>query len=93
MNYIDPVKYTKSLKKLNENEDTFEMSKSQMEEPLTMRERISEMSPDNKKKLKEYINAVKEIKKSIEELINGKDSMEEGGNVSKDLYLYTTEEE
>jgi cytochrome c553 len=36
---------------------------------MTMKERLSKLSEDDKKKLKEYIDALKEIKKEIKELI------------------------
>jgi len=47
---------------------------------MTMKERISRLSPDDKKKLEEYIDAIKEIKKEIHDLIN-KEAMEEGGDM------------
>lgn len=58
---------------------------------------LDRLSPDEKKKLKEYIESVKEIKKEIDELLEKagvKYTMEskhkveeEGGNKSSGLYL------
>jgi hypothetical protein len=53
---------------------------------MTMKERIYNLSPDNKKKLKEYIDAIKEIKKEIHDLIN-KEAMEEVGGDMMNLIL------
>jgi hypothetical protein len=54
---------------------------------MSMKERISKLSPDKKEKLKQYVEAIKEIKKEISELIN-EDAIEEvGGNVSSGLTL------
>lgn len=53
----------------------------------TMKERLSELTPDEKTKLKEYMDAIKEIKKEIYELLH-KDQVEEaGGNMSSGLTL------
>jgi hypothetical protein len=56
-----------------------------------MKERLSELSPDETTKLEEYIASIKEIKKAIHELIN-KEQVEEGGNVSNNLVMSTEEE-
>ena len=86
MNYVDPVTYSKKILSLMEDD----MPKVDEVVPVkgekTMKERISELSPDEKQKLKEYMDALKEIKKEIYELVN-KDSVEEGGNVSSGLVL------
>lgn len=80
MNYLNPVEYSKKLKALMEDE----MPKTEEVVPvkgeMTMKERISNLSPDDKKRLKEYIDAIKEIKKEIHDLIN-KEAMEEGGDM------------
>jgi len=90
MNYLNPVEYSKKLKSLMEDD----MPKTEEVVPVkgksTIEERIYNLSPDDKKKLKEYIDAIKEIKKEIYELINKKEVAEEGGNMM-DLTLNTEE--
>lgn len=81
MNYLDPVAYSKSILSLMEND----MPKVDEVVPVkgekTMKERISELTPDEKTKLKEYMDAIKEIKKEIFELLH-KDKMQEGGDMT-----------
>ena len=86
MNYLSPVEYSKKLKALMEDESSVE-EVVPVKGEMTMEERISKMSPDDKKKLKEYIDAIKEIKKEIHELINKEEIEEEGGNMSSGLTL------
>jgi hypothetical protein len=86
MNYLSPVEYSKKLKALMEDESPVE-EVVPVKGEMTMEERISKMSPDDKKKLKEYIDAIKEIKKEIHELINKEEIEEEGGNMSSGLTL------
>lgn len=48
------------------------------------------LSPDEKEKLEEYINSVKEIKKEIKKLVRkaeGKEMTEVGGNMSSGLKI------
>lgn len=86
MNYLNPVEYSKKLKALMEDESSNE-DVVPVKGEMTMRERISKLSPDKKEKLKQYVEAIKEIKKEISELIN-EDAIEEvGGNVSSGLTL------
>lgn len=55
--------------------------------------KLENLSPEEKKKLKEYITSLKEIKKEIKELLdkaevkNIQDVSEEGGNRSSNLFL------
>jgi hypothetical protein len=86
MNYINPVEYSKKIMALMEDEIPEVEETIPMKGEMTMKERIAQLSEDDKTKLKEYIDAMKEIKKSIYELMNS-DQMEEGGNVSNNLYL------
>jgi hypothetical protein len=86
MNYLSPVEYSKKLKSLMEDESPVE-EVVPVKGEMTMEERISKMSPDDKKKLKEYIDAIKEIKKEIHELLNKEEIEEEGGNMSSGLTL------
>ncbi len=46
----------------------------------TLKERIKALKPEEREKLKEYTDALKEIKKEIKELLN-KEKMEEGGDM------------
>lgn len=63
------------------------MEAVKVEGDATMKERISKLSPDEKKKLQEYVDAIKEIKKEIQELINKEEIEEVGGNMSSGLTL------
>ena len=86
MNYIDPVTYSKKILSLMEDG----MPKVDEVVPVkgekSIKERILELSPDEKTKLKEYMDAIKEIKKEIYELLH-KDKVQEGGNMSSGLVL------
>ena len=86
MNYLNPVEYSKKLKALMEDESSNE-EVIPVKGEATMQERISKLSPDDKKKWKEYIDAIKEIKKEINELINKDEIAEVGGNMSSGLVL------
>ena len=59
---------------------------------LTLKEKIAKLSPDDKEKLKQYAESIKEMKKEINELLNKSSISEEGGNKSSGLYLNTNEE-
>lgn len=50
-------------------------------------ERIKSLTPEDQEKLKEYNDALKEIRKEIKELLNKGKVEEEGGNHSSGLYL------
>ena len=53
-----------------------------------LKERIKSLSPEEREKLKEYGDALKEIKKAMKELLNKKKVKEEGGgNMSSGLTL------
>lgn len=82
MNYLDPVAYSKSILALMEND----MPKVDEVVPVkgekTMKERISELTPDEKTKLKEYMDALKEIKKEIYELLHKDPVQEVGGDMT-----------
>lgn len=55
-----------------------------------MKYNFESLTPDEKEKLKEYIDSVKEIKKEIKKLLEkakGKNIEEEGGNMSTGLTL------
>ena len=86
MNYLSPVEYSKKLIALMEDESPV-AEVVPVKGEMTMEERISKMSPDDKKKLKEYIDAIKEIKKEIHELLNKEEIEEDGGNMSSGLTL------
>lgn len=80
MEYLNPVEYSKYIKSLMESDQDMPEEAIPVKGEMTMKERISNLSPDNKKKLKEYIDAIKEIKKEIHDLIN-KEAVEEGGDM------------
>jgi mevalonate kinase len=91
MNYIDPVQYSKNIMSLMEDEMPQVDETIPVKGEKTMKERIAELTPDEKTKLKEYMDALKEIKKEIYELLH-KDQVEEaGGNMSSGLTLNTEE--
>lgn len=63
-----------------------------MNSKLTLKERIKALTPEEREQLKEYKDALVEIKKAIKELLYKKDLEEElGGNHSSNLYLQTEE--
>ena len=80
MDYLNPVEYSKYIKSLMESDQDTTEEVVPVKGEKTMKERISDLSPDDKKKLKEYIDAIKEIKKEIHDLIN-KEAVEEGGDM------------
>jgi hypothetical protein len=80
MEYLNPVEYSKYIKSLMESDQDTTEEVVPVKGEMTMKERISNLSPDDKKRLKEYIDAIKEIKKEIHDLIN-KEAMEEGGDM------------
>ena len=86
MEYLNPVEYSKYIKSLMESDQDTTEEVVSVKGEKTMKERISDLSPDDKKKLKEYIDAIKEIKKEIHDLIN-KESMEETGGDMMNLTL------
>ena len=86
MNYVDPVTYSKKILSLMEDDMPKVDEVVPVEGQMSMKERVSKLSPDDQKKLKEYIDAIKEIKKEIYELVN-KDAVQEGGNMSSGLVL------
>jgi septum formation topological specificity factor MinE len=59
-----------------------------------LKERLKTLTPEERKKLKEYTDALSEIKKEIKELLNKGKRMEEvGGNKSTNQILYINQEE
>lgn len=80
MNYVDPVTYSKKIMSLMEDDMPKVDEVVPVEGQMSMKERVSKLSPDDQKKLKEYIDAIKEIKKEIYELVN-KDAVKEGGDM------------
>jgi len=87
MNYLSPVEYSKKMKALMEDESTPMEETIPVKGEKTMKERLSELSPDETTKLQEYIASIKEIKKAIHELINKESVEESGGNMSSGLVL------
>jgi len=94
MNYVDPVKYSKAILALMEDESMPQEETVPVQGPMSMKERVGKLSPDDKKKLEEYIDAIKEIKNEIKELINKKEAIAEaGGNQSSGLTMNVREED
>lgn len=97
MHYIDPIKYSKQLKKfsnLNENREVSEMAvphDGYKKVPLS--EKIKSLSPEKQEELKQYVETIKEIKRKISEILEEtpKKVDETGGNMSSGLYLSTEE--
>jgi len=91
MNYVDQIEYNKLKNFLMvENQSALEDS-IPVKRNFSIKERIARLSEDEKEKLKQYVEAIKEIKKEIYELIH-EPIEEEGGNMSSGLTL-TPEEE
>ena len=93
MNYVDPVKYSKAILSLMEDESMPKEETVPVKGTKSMKERVGKLSPDDKKKLEEYIDAIKEIKKEIQELINKDTIAESGGNRSSGLTMNVREED
>jgi hypothetical protein len=93
MNYVDPVKYSKAILALMEDESMPKEETVPVQGTMSMKERVGKLSPDDKKKLEEYIDAIKEIKKEIKELINKDAIAESGGNQSSGLTMNVREED
>ena len=92
MNYMDPVTYSKKILSLMENEMPTVEETIPVKGPMSMKERVSKLTPDEKQKLEEYMDALKEIKKEVYELLH-KDTIKEGGNMSSGLKMQVEEEE
>ena len=92
MNYLSPVEYSKKIKALMEDESIATEDVIPVKGERSMKERLSELSPDEITKLEEYIASIKEIKKAIHELINKEQVEEGGGNMSSGLIMPTEEE-
>jgi hypothetical protein len=88
MNYVDPVKYRNTILSLMEDEMPQTEETVPVKGEMSMKERIANLSPDKKEKLKQYVEAIKEIKQEIYELIH-ESLEEEGGNMSSGLTLNT----
>lgn len=91
MNYVDPVNYSKAILSLMEDESMAQEETVPVEGQMGMKERVAKLSPDDKQKLKEYIDAIKEIKKEIYELVN-KEAVAEVGGDMMNLHLNPEEE-
>lgn len=90
MHYLDPVTYSKKILALMEDEMPAVEETIPVKGEMTMKERISNLLPEEKEKLKQYMDALKEIKKEVFELLH-KDAVKEGGNVSSGLTLSSEE--
>jgi glucosamine 6-phosphate synthetase-like amidotransferase/phosphosugar isomerase protein len=60
-----------------------------MNNKLEIKERLRHLNPEEKEKLTQYVEAVKEIKKEIKELLSKKDTVDEtGGNFNHSSGLH-----
>lgn len=91
MNYLDPVAYSKSILALMEDEMPEVQDVVPVKGEKTMKQRIQELTEEEKTKLKQYTDAIKEIKNEIYELLH-KDKVQEGGNMSSDLTMQVEKE-
>ena len=78
MNYVDPITYSKKILSLMEDEMPKVDEVVPVQGPKTMRERIQDLTEDEKTKLTQYMEAIKEIKNEIYELLH-KDAVQETG--------------
>ena len=92
MHYLDPVTYSKKILALMEDEMPAVEETIPVKDKMTIKERISNLLPEEKQKLKEYMEALIEIKKEVVKLLH-KDTIKEGGNMSSDLKMQVEEEE
>ena len=90
MNYMDPVTYSKKILSLMENEMPAVEETIPVKGKKTVKERISELTPDEKQKLEEYMAALGEIKKEVFELLH-KDAVKEVGGDMTGKILNTEE--
>lgn len=59
-----------------------------------LKERLKKLTPEEREKLEQYAESLKEIKKEIKELLSKGQKMEEvGGNKSTNQILYVNQEE
>lgn len=78
MNYVDPVTYSKKILALMEDKMPAVEETIPVEGSTTMKKRISNLLPEEKQKLKEYMDALIEIKKEVVKLLH-KDAVKEVG--------------
>jgi hypothetical protein len=63
MNYLSPIEYTKLINSLMESDSITSEDTIPVVGELSLKERVSNLSPDDKKQLEQYIKSIKEIKK------------------------------
>jgi len=89
--YFDPIKYQKTLKSFRNLNESVELEEETTEEqPKSKLSEIkANLSPDEAEQLDEYVDALKEIKKSIKVLIQkgmkGKQEPKEMDEVGGDM--------
>ena len=52
-----------------------------------LKERLKELTPEEREKFEQYVASLKEIKKELKELLNKKPTTEAGGNRSYGLHM------
>lgn len=91
MQYIDPIKYSKHLKtfsNINENKEMPEMAiPPDGYKKVSMKEKIAKLSQGEIEELNQYFEAIKEIKRKINEIVNGAGKVEEVGGDTTNLHL------
>jgi DNA repair exonuclease SbcCD ATPase subunit len=86
MQYVDPIKYSKSIKQINEVEEM--KIPHDGHKKMSLSEKVKSLSPEKQEELKQYVDTIKEVKKKINEMLNSSEKVEEtGGNMSSGLYL------
>ena len=82
MHYLDPVTYSKKILALMEDEMPPVEETIPVKGEMTMKERISNLLPEEKEKLKQYMEALKEIKKEVFDLLHKGAVKEVGGDMT-----------
>jgi hypothetical protein len=68
--YIDPVKYQKTLNSFRNLNESVELEEATKEQPKSKLSEIkANLLPEEAEQLEEYLDALKEIKKSVKKLI------------------------
>ena len=91
MQYINPIKYSKHLKTFSNIKESEEMPEMAIppdgHKKVSMKEKISNLSQGEIEELKQYFEAIKEIKRKINEIVNGAGKVEEVGGDTTNLHL------
>ena len=61
MNYLSPIEYTKLINSLMESDSITSEDTIPVVGELSLKERVSNLSPDDKKQLEQYIKSINEV--------------------------------